>query len=276
MNRSWLPVMSACLILGAGSAVAEERITAPGNGAPAAETQPASSGIKLGSGFTLNPNVTVLNDYVSRGITNNKHNPVVQGTAKITHDASGLYASLFASNVRFIVGPGFDSPYMELDPSIGWSREIQGINVDLGFVHYAYPGGSSALKFYYDEYYLSLGHTFANQLSLNGKYYYSPSFSGSLASNSANYLDLSASYPLPAEFKIAGHYGRSWGNYFEDAVEGAAIKFYSDYSLSLSKEVLGMNASLAWTTTDHRAKVWQAGAPGAARDQVVLGLSKDF
>lgn len=275
MNNSWLPVLGACLMVGAGSAVAEERITAPGNGAPAAAAEPSSTGIRLGSGLVLNANVTALTDYVSRGVSNNKHNPVVQATGKITHEPSGIYASLFGSNVRFIMPPGTDSPYMELDPAIGWAREIQGVNVDLGFVHYAYPGADKSLKLYYDEYYLGLGYTLPVKLSLNGKYSYSPSFGGSLLSNSASYLDLSASYPLPADFKIAGHFGRSWGDYF-DSPEGGSIKFYNDYTVSLSKELLGINASLAWNTSDRRAKVWQAVDPGLARDQVVLGLSKDF
>ncbi|MEO5346122.1 MAG: TorF family putative porin [Magnetococcus sp. YQC-9] len=277
MKRFGLPLLGLCLSLGAGQAMAEERIAVPGNGTPAPAEEP-SSGIKLGPAFTLNPNITVLSDYVSRGISNNKHNPVIQGTLKITHDPSGLYASLFASNVRSILPPPppqLEGPYMELDPAIGWSRELGGVNVDLGVVHYGYPGATKALKLYYDEYYLGLGRTFDNKLDLNAKYSYSPSFGGSLVSNSASYLDLSVGYMLPVDIRIGGHYGRSWGDFF-DSVEGASIKHYNDYTLSLSKEIVGVNATLSWNTTDHRAKVWQSLAPNLVRDQVVLGLSKNF
>ncbi|MBF0098593.1 MAG: hypothetical protein HQM04_05620 [Magnetococcales bacterium] len=231
----------------------------------------AAAGTKIGD-FELTGNITALSDYVSRGVSNSDHNPVLQGTATMTHAPSGLYLTLFGSSIKFT--PTDTAPDMELNLSGGWSRELSDITLDLGVIHYFYPGGDRALKFYYDEFYLGLGGAI-EKLQLNGKYSYSPSFGGSVLGSSASYLEGSVAHPLPYEMTLTAHYGLSFGAYFASA-EANDVDHYSDFSLGLAKEFFGLNASLTWNTTDNRAKEWQGALRSLARDQVVLAVGKDF
>ncbi len=265
--------MVTCLLITPVVGSAAEK-AAPEETAQNQKAAAPEPGMKVGD-LTMTLTLSGMSDYVSRGISNTNHKPAVQATGKITHDPTGLYLSLFGSNVNFKPAiPANDDPYMELDVSGGWSKEIQGVAIDAGALHYAYPGADKVLKLYFDELYLGLGYKLS-ELEMNGKYSYSPRFGGSLQGNSASYLDLSLAYPLPEDFKVSGHYGLSFGNYFK-STEANSVGHYSDYNIALSKDILGATAALTWNTADGRAKDWQGPLRFLARDQLVLGVSKNF
>jgi uncharacterized protein (TIGR02001 family) len=238
-----------------------------------AQAEPASD-------FRLTANLSAFTDYIFRGVSNSDHGPVAQAGGKLEHTPSGLYASVWGSNVDF--KPWFKTggdPDFEIDLSAGWAKSIAGVNLDLGVVHYDYPGGSRAFQLDYEEYYLGLGYSIKD-LALGAKYFYSPDFTGSVTNDSASYIDLTAEYPLPYDMKISGHYGHSFGSYFEKALDlnGNAIDHYGDYRIGISKAIEGIVVSLNWSGVDSSGQDWQeaGGTRGLARNQVVLGISKDF
>ncbi|MFT4019979.1 MAG: TorF family putative porin [Acinetobacter sp.] len=115
------------------------------------------------NGLTFSGNVALTSDYRWRGQTQTENDPAIQGTFTLAH-SSGLYVSVFASNVDFLVEPGGKETHLELDPSIGFTTPITlgslKPTLDIGAAYYNYPSNSD-LNF--PEYYAKL--SFADVLS---------------------------------------------------------------------------------------------------------------
>ncbi|MBF0462483.1 MAG: hypothetical protein HQL87_13945 [Magnetococcales bacterium] len=234
------------------------------------------------AGFELTGNLALTNDYVSRGISASDHGPAVQGTFNANHD-SGFYVSLFASNVDF---KNADGTAMELDPSVGYTKEWEsGWSVDLGIIQYLYPFSSHpqldpktshSANFNYREYYLGTGYKIA-ETSLKVKYYYSDDNMG--LGNASSYLDTQLAYEIPAQLPLKttlkGHYGLAFGDYVSVPGRAQHISNYGDYSLGVAVDLpAGFGAELDYigVDSDGRAlnKDWQDDG------RLVLSLTKSF
>jgi len=112
---------------------------------------------------TFGGSVLIASDYMFRSISNTNLRPQVQGDFNWSHDG-GLYLGVWASNTNF----GGTGNSMEIDPYIGFSRDIgdSNFNFDIGYWSYNYPG--SELRLDYGEVYTYLNYT-------NGKFSASPS-----------------------------------------------------------------------------------------------------
>ena len=112
---------------------------------------------------TFGGSVLIASDYMFRGISNSNLRPQVQGDFNWSHDG-GLYLGVWASNTNF----GGAGNSMEIDPYIGFSRDIgdSNFNFDIGYWSYNYPG--SELRLDYGEVYTYLNYA-------NGKFFASPS-----------------------------------------------------------------------------------------------------
>ncbi|MBF0096313.1 MAG: hypothetical protein HQM04_12725 [Magnetococcales bacterium] len=139
------------------------------------------------AGLTLSGNLTVMSDYVSRGLTASNHGPALQGTVNATHENSGFYVNVFASSINLNDG---SNASLELDPSLGWSKEWEnGVSFDLGILQYLYPYTKAGINYNYREYYVGGGYKVGNA-ALQGKYSYSDAYMG----NQLDANDHSASY----------------------------------------------------------------------------------
>ncbi|HAI96363.1 MAG TPA: hypothetical protein DCL50_02870, partial [Methylococcaceae bacterium] len=105
----------------------------------------AVAGLLVASGaasaIELSGNVALTTDYVWRGVSQTDGSPAIQGG----FDAdlgNGLYAGVWGSNVDF----GGDES-MELDVYAGWAGEFNGVGVDVGVLHYAYPTSGTETDF---------------------------------------------------------------------------------------------------------------------------------
>ena len=95
------------------------------------------------SAIELSGNVALTTDYIWRGISQTDGAPAIQGG----FDAdlgNGVYAGVWGSNVDF--GDDTDES-MELDVYAGWAGEFNGVGVDVGVIHYAYPTSGSETDF---------------------------------------------------------------------------------------------------------------------------------
>ncbi len=112
---------------------------------------------------TFGGSLLMASDYMFRGISNSNLRPQVQGDFNWSHEG-GLYAGVWASNTDF----GGDGNSMEIDPYIGFSRDIgeSNFNFDIGYWSYNYPG--SELRLDYAEVYTYLNYE-------SGKFSASPS-----------------------------------------------------------------------------------------------------
>ncbi len=107
-------------------------------------------------------NVTLISDYLFRGITQTDHQAALQGGIDWS-GASGLYASVWLSDTDFNP-PGEETSGVEVDLIAGYVHQFGAVAADIGFISYQYPnidanleeiylgfsaGGGSA-KVYYD------------------------------------------------------------------------------------------------------------------------------
>lgn len=168
----------------------------------------------------------MASDYRFRGISQLEGDisPAIQGGLDVAFD-NGIYLGTWASNVNFTGGA------LELDVYGGWTGSLtDSIDVDLGYLYYAYPRDSDLDADYY-EFYGKLtwvGITFGvayspDYFAETGKFgYFSGDYSWAFAENFS--LDLHVGY-----------------NVFEDSSDDTSSAFlsdgedaYVDYSIGVS------------------------------------------
>lgn len=150
----------------------------------------------------LTGNGSLTSDYVWRGSSQTREKPAVQGGLKYAH-GSGLYASVWGSNVKFKPDNGASS---EFDIALGWNGKLaQDWALDVYYLRYQYPASDVPLNWnevnaavtWRDNYWLSVGHS-----------------SNAMASKTAGtYALLGARYPLNDKWRVEGTLAR----YFLDS-----------------------------------------------------------
>ncbi len=200
-------------------------------------------------------NVSLTTDYRFRGISQTDTQLAVQGGFDVGFD-SGFYVGVWGSNVDFGAGA---APDLELDYYAGFSGSIsEDVGFDVGYIYYDYPGSGSVSfapfsseKFDYEEVYASVSF---KDLTVGAAY----SDDYWLGSGDFYYVYGDYSFALPMDVSLDLHYGY---NAFDNAsgdsdAEDASKAFlsgdedsYSDYSITLTKAVAGVDVSLAWVDT---------------------------
>lgn len=89
--------------------------------------------------LTLDGYVKATTNYISKAVTNTEDDPALQGQVKLTTDP-GFYGYIWASNVKFDTDP---DAFMEIDLGAGYSQQFGDLDLDLGYVYYAYPKSPS-------------------------------------------------------------------------------------------------------------------------------------
>ena len=182
-----------------------------------------------GASARIGASVSLVSDYVFRGVSQTFEDPAAQAGLNYSHD-NGLYAGFWGSNVDF--GTEAD---LELDLYAGFAKELENdFSWEVGAIHYAYPGES---EIDFDEVYAGVGYRF---LSL--KYSYSDDFAGS--GGRSDYLEIGASFELPRNFGFGFSAGQST---FDDRV---GIEDYMDFKAAVSKVIKSFVIELAVAGVD--------------------------
>jgi len=95
----------------------------------------AEEGNFLGGEITAN--ISMLNDYRFRGVSQNDEGFALQGGFDWSND-SGFYVGTWASNIS-----DFNGSKVETDYYGGYAGEVNGISFDIGGMLYSYPGGTN-------------------------------------------------------------------------------------------------------------------------------------
>jgi uncharacterized protein (TIGR02001 family) len=184
-------------------------------------------------------NATLTTDYVWRGSTQTQGDPAVQAGIKVS-GASGVYASVWGSNVAFAPGTGADT---ELDVTFGWGKTVHDDwAVDVNLLRYWYPSTSTDLDW------TELNAT----LTWKGRYWASLGYSDQALGYDADgmYALVGAAFPVNDRLRIeagAAHY------VLDDAV--VASSGYSHGWLSAVWTVQGpVEARLTAHATDGNAR----------------------
>ena len=94
----------------------------------------AEEGNFLGGEITAN--ISMLNDYRFRGVSQNDEGFALQGGFDWSHE-SGFYVGTWASNISDFNGASIESDFYG-----GYAGEVNGISFDVGGLLYHYPGGT--------------------------------------------------------------------------------------------------------------------------------------
>lgn len=106
--------------------------------------------------------------------------------------------------------------------------------------------------------------------TIGTKFWYSPDFFGE--DGDATYIEGNLSLNLPHDFVLSIHAG--YQNVDGDKTSGPNGFDYADYLIGLSKEVMGFNADLSYTSTIDQTDA--CGDTNACDDTVFFTLSRDF
>ncbi|HEU4600431.1 MAG TPA: TorF family putative porin [Steroidobacteraceae bacterium] len=177
---------------------------------------------------------TVTNDYDFRSYSQSAKDPALQASLDYAHD-SGWYVGAWASNVDF----GTSDPDLELDLYTGFSKSFDNkFGYDVGVVYYTYHASPDPSGDFYEAY-AGVSYDW-----VKAKAFYSPDFGGSATSGntSAQYIQVDAAVPLPANFSVLGHVGYSWGDYWDKSV--------TDYSAGVGYTAGNFSLALKYVDND--------------------------
>ena len=154
--------------------------------------------------------VTVVSDYLFRGITQTNEEPALQGGVTWTHD-SGFYAGAWGSSISWLSDADPDvSSQVELDGFVGYAGSFgeSDFGYDVGVNYYWYPGSYPAGFTDADtaEIYVGLSYKF-----LSAKYWYAVTdLFGIPDSDGSTNLDLSASVDFAEGWSGTAAVGKQW------------------------------------------------------------------
>lgn len=204
----------------------------------------------------LSGSAALASDYVWRGSSQTRERPAAQAGLKYVH-SSGLYASVWGSNVRFAPDNGAAS---EFDFAAGWyGRLAQDWTLDLYLLRYQYPGADMQLNWnevnaalsWRDRWWLAIGHS-TNAMA---------------SATTGTYLLLGMRYPLDAQWRIEGAVAR----YFLDDTYADS---YTHGSISAAWAFRPpFEARLTLHATDGAAKRL---FPGMAGSRIELAIQAAF
>lgn len=193
------------------------------------------------SAWSTSANVALTNDYKFRGISQSDESAALQGGFDVNHE-SGFYVGAWASSVDFDSNDGVDGS-LELDYYLGYGSDIgdTDFSYDVGVMAYTYPG-DNGLDGDYNEVYGSVAWKDLTVGAVYSDDYYAET-------DEFTYLYADYSFALPNEFALDLHVGY---NMIEE--DGGFLSSdedaYTDYSVSISRDVMGFNIAVAYVGTD--------------------------
>lgn len=228
---------------------------------------------------TVTSNVGLVSDYIYRGITQTNHNPAIQGGFDYSH-SSGAYAGVWASNISWVGDSGAvasGSTTMEFDTYAGFKGSIvEDVSYDVGGVFYKYVGKYAPAAPYVNadtaEAYGAVTYKW-----LTAKYSYGMlnRFLTVPNAKGTDYMDLTASYPIPdTGVTLVGHVGKqTFKGSFADAQDAAGTAIsYTDYKLAVTKDVGGYVFGLNYSSTN-ASSFWTYNGEQWGKSAVSLSLT---
>ncbi|MFZ4649236.1 MAG: TorF family putative porin [Rubrivivax sp.] len=206
-------------------------------------------------------NVGAVTDYRYRGISQTRLKPALQGGVDYT--AGSFYVGAWGSTIQWIKDGGGKAD-VEIDIYGGYKFELaKGTVLDLGVLTYQYPSNGLKPSANTTEVYGAL--TFG---PIVAKYSHSTSnLFGFAGSKGSGYLDLSGTWEV-AGISVTPHIGR------QTVAKNGAYS-YTDYSVTLSKEISGITWSAALVDTDTKAYTGPGGKD-LGKASIVLGAKYAF
>lgn len=195
------------------------------------------------SPHTVTGNLSLINDYRYRGVSQTYEDPAIQGGFDYAH-SSGIYLGTWASNVETSLLNGSN---IEMDFYGGYNWAVTpDITVNVGGLYYYYPGQTPGSTVDIDTFEVYAGATWK---WINLKYSHTTTkWFGVADSKGSGYLEANVTIPLPSDISLGLHYG--YQGIDGDFAPGVENDDYSDWKISVTKPILGFNVSLAYVGTN--------------------------
>jgi len=247
------------------------------------------------SAHTVTSNVSLVTDYLYRGISQTNARPAIQGGFDYAH-SSGFYAGVWGSSISWLtdvpLAPMATSAPLELDTYFGFKSSFAtDFSYDVGFLRYNYPakyptpmttvvGTTAWAKADTNEIYGQIGYKFVSL-----KYSYSLGDTFALPNaRGTSYIDLSANYPIAdTGITLGVHYGHQAFKGTTADAEKAVLPVsqdptYSDYKLSVTKDFSGYVLGLAYSSTNAKDNGYYSNPTNKnlGKGTAVLSLSRSF
>jgi uncharacterized protein (TIGR02001 family) len=202
--------------------------------------------------------ITVLSDYVYRGVSYNDGNPALQATVSWSNARAsflpGLHIDALGSNVDF--GPG-DPAQTQFYATLGYMAGSDMLNYDVGVTYTLYPSVPAALGYSYVETYVALGAKIGAS-SLTASIAASPDYSGH--AGQAWFLELDAQRPLGETFRLTGQAGYA-------ALPHAAGQQYAFWGAGVEADVHGVTLGVRYAGNSR---------DGCCESRVIASIAKSF
>jgi uncharacterized protein (TIGR02001 family) len=244
--------------------------------------------------YTLTGNISVVSDYLFRGVSQTSGRPALQGGFDFTH-SSGLYVGTWLSSITWVSDWLGGSTPTELDLYGGYRGSFSDVGYDVGIITYRYPGASPAnaglanpntTEVYGAVSYKWLSAKYSHTVSSHFVGWYGGSTLDGETKGSG-YLELNAAYDLGSGWGVSGHIGHQK---VKDSVAtpGFTDASYSDYNIGVTKDVGFGVVGLKYSATDAdgscgaatvSAYCWPGGSGGVsnvAEDAIVASFTKTF
>jgi uncharacterized protein (TIGR02001 family) len=212
-------------------------------------------------------NVGAVTDYRYRGISQTRLKPAVQGGVDFSE--GGFYLGAWASSIKWIKDAGGGNANAEIDLYGGYKGELaKDFSYDVGVLTYQYPSNKFSPKAETTELYAAVTYGVTTVK-------YSHAVTNTFAnpdSKNSYYLDISAGFDLGFA-TLTPHIGYQ-------GIKGplAEPASYTDYSLTLSKDISGLVLSAAVVGTDASKTFYTSPVNGKAlgKSTLVLGVKYNF
>ena len=220
----------------------------------------------------LSLNAALTSDYRYRGVSQTRLEPAVQGGADVVHNASGLYAGVWASTIKWTKDAGGDGD-VEIDLYAGKRGEVASrVGYDVGVLTYVYPSNGLAHV---------PGFASANTTEVYGQLSYGPALVkyshavtnlfGFVDSKNSGYLDLAANLDAGNGMVVNLHAGRQ-------RVAHNAAASYTDWKIGVTHDFRIVTGALAYVGTNAGKTAYASPANGKflGKSALVATVSKTF
>jgi uncharacterized protein (TIGR02001 family) len=236
----------------------------------------------MAADFTPSSNVSLVSDYLYRGISQTGAGAAIQGGFDLAH-ASGLYIGAWGSSISWLgdagiaANAGVANAGLELDTYGGYKGALSDVSYDVGFLRYNYPGTYAAgiTKADTNEIYGALTYSI-----VTAKLSYSlGDLFGLSNAKGSTYLEVNASYPIAdTGVTIGAHYGKQAykGSTADGYKNAGADPTYADYKLSVSKDFSGYVVGLTASSTNASSFYTNVQGKKLGKGTAVLSLSRSF
>jgi uncharacterized protein (TIGR02001 family) len=210
--------------------------------------------------FTVGGNVTLVSDYLMRGVSMTQHKPTIQGEIDLSH-TSGWFGTIWGSGVSNAVYPNGSGS--EIDLVTGWQFSLPAnFGLNLGYYAYFYPGADTVdhIHFNTQEIKAALSYdTFSVGAAVTTSRYFSGIYDYDAhgkpkKSQGSLYLEANWNPVLTEGITLNLHAGHQ-------QIRNAREYNFSDYKIGVTFDgkrahLTGWIASLAWSYNNGNRSLW--------------------